>query len=875
MMKSREIRQKFLEFFKSKQHKIVASAPLVNKTDPTLMFINAGMNQFKDYFLGNQTPDHPRIADTQKCLRVSGKQNDLEEVGIDSYHHTMFEMLGNWSFGDYFKEEAIEWAWELLTKVYGLNPDRLYITIFEGDKKDGLEEDTEATELWKKWIAEDHILPFDRKDNFWEMGDTGPCGPCSEIHVDLRSDEDRKKVDGKTLVNMDHPQVVEIWNLVFIQFNRKADGQLEKLAASHIDTGMGFERLCMALQGVLSNYDTDIFRPTIEFIEKESGIKYTNSYELSAKSDIAMRVVADHIRAVSFTIADGELPGNSGAGYVIRRILRRAVRYYYSFLNLKEPFLHRLVPMLAEAFKDIFPELDAQREFVAKVIFEEEKSFLRTLAAGLARIEAIEVTDNKLKGAVAFELYDTYGFPIDLTRLIASEKGWSIDEAGFEQSLLAQKTRGREDAQKETGDWMEVSGEVGVEFVGYDDLAVEDAKISKYRTVTIKGKEQYQLVLNKTPFYAESGGQVGDTGLLWVGEEKIPVINTLKENQLIVHIIKSLPKQFDATVKAEVNAPKRKSISQNHSAVHLMHAALHQVLGEHALQKGQLVDPKRMRFDFSHFQKVTDEELAQIEQIVNSKIRENILLNEVRNMPLDAAKVSGATMLFGEKYGDTVRVITFGKDFSSELCGGTHVPATGDIGLFKITSEGAVAAGVRRIEGITADLAEAFVNKELGELNAIRTMFKNPKSVSKSVASLQEENKSLKKEIEKMQSAKAGNLKDELKAKVRQIDGVNFIASRISLNDAKAIKTLAFQLKDELTNAVIIFGAEVNEKPQLTVAISENLTKEKDLHAGNIIRELAKEIQGGGGGQPFFATAGGKDLSGLDKAMEKAQEVLG
>ncbi len=874
-MKSREIRQKFLDFFKSKQHKIVASAPLVNKNDPTLMFINAGMNQFKDYFLGNGVPDNPRISDTQKCLRVSGKQNDLEEVGIDSYHHTMFEMLGNWSFGDYFKEEAIEWAWELLTKEFGLDPDRIYITIFEGDEKDNLEKDTEAGEFWKKWIAEDRILPFDRKDNFWEMGDTGPCGPCSEIHIDLRSDEDRAKIDGKSLVNMDHPQVVEIWNLVFIQFNRKADGGLEKLPASHIDTGMGFERLCMAMQGVLSNYDTDIFRPTIEFIEKESGIKYTNSYELSAKSDIAMRVVADHIRAVAFTIADGEMPSSGGAGYVIRRILRRAVRYYYSFLNIKEPFLHKLVAMLADDFKDVFPELDAQRDFVTKVIMEEEKSFLRTLEAGLGRFDNLKATNDQLDGQAVFELYDTFGFPIDLTRLIASEKGWTIDEEGFEKALLEQKTRSRADAQKETGDWMDVTGEAGVEFVGYDDYVVEDAKIIKYRTVTIKGKEQYQVVLNKTPFYAESGGQVGDTGLLWIGDEKIPVLNTLKENELTVHIVKALPKQFDGTVKAEINAPKRKAISQNHSAVHLVHAALHEVLGDHALQKGQLVDPKRMRFDFSHFQKVSDEELAKIEQIVNQKIRANIALEEVRNMPIDEAKASGATMLFGEKYGDTVRVITFEKGFSSELCGGTHVPATGDIGLFKITSESAVGSGVRRIEGITAEAAEAFINKELEELNAIRMMFKNPKSVSKSVAALQEENKGLKKEIEKMQSAQAGNLKDELKAKVKQVDGVNFVASRIGLSDSKAIKTLAFQLKDELTNAVIIFGAEVNGKPQLTVAISENLTKEKDLDAGKIVRELAKEIQGGGGGQAFFATAGGKDLSGLDKAVEKAQSVLG
>ena len=872
-MTAQEIRQQFLDFFEGKDHQIVASAPIVNKNDPTLMFTNAGMNQFKDFFLGNKEPKRPRIADTQKCLRVSGKHNDLEEVGIDSYHHTMFEMLGNWSFGDYFKKEAINWAWELLTEIYGLDKDRLYASVFEGDASDGLEADNEAIDIWKKLVPEDRILKFDRKDNFWEMGDTGPCGPCSEIHVDLRSDEDRAKVDGASLVNMDHPLVIEIWNLVFIQFNRKADKSLENLPNKHIDTGMGFERLCMAIQGKSSNYDTDVFTPFIKFIEKESGKKYGFSYDRSAKSDIAMRVVVDHVRAVSFTIADGQLPSNTGAGYVIRRILRRAVRYYYSFLDVKEPMLHKLVHLLADAFKDVFSELHAQKDFVSKVVLEEEKSFLRTLEGGLKRIDSLEVSNNLLDGQVAFELYDTFGFPIDLTRLIAGDKGWNIDEEGFEKALNAQKARGRADAQKEVGDWTNLLSNPSVEFVGYHSMSVDDVKVVKYRTVKVKDKEQYQVVLNKTPFYAESGGQRGDTGLLFFGEEKIPVIDTQKENDLIIHIVKKLPENVEVSVKAELNQPKRMATSKNHTSVHLMHAALHEVLGEHAVQKGQDVDENRLRFDFSHFQKMTEEEVARIEKIVNQKIRENIQLEE-DVLTLDQAREAGAMMLFGEKYGDEVRMITFDKDFSRELCGGTHVSATGDIGLFKITVETSVAAGVRRIEAITAGKAEAFVNKELAELNAIRSMFKNPKDAPKQVLALQEENKNLKKEIEKMMAAQAGGLKDDLKNGAKHINGVNFIAKRLPLNDTKAMKNLAYQLEQELGNALIIFGAEVNGKPQLMVTISEGLTKEKDLHAGNIIRELAKEIKGGGGGQAFFATAGGKDASGLDAAIQKAESLL-
>lgn len=873
-MTSHEIRQQFLDFFKSKGHKIVPSAPIVSKDDPTLMFTNAGMNQFKDYFLGNQTPEATRIADTQKCLRVSGKHNDLEEVGRDSYHHTMFEMLGNWSFGDYFKEEAIAWAWELLTGIFQLPKDRLYVSVFAGEPSENLERDDEAAGFWKKWIAEDRILYFDKKDNFWEMGDTGPCGPCSEIHIDLRPDADRAKVEGKSLVNMDDPLVVEIWNLVFIQFNRKANGILEELPAKHVDTGMGFERLTMALQGKQSNYETDVFSPFIKFIEKASGKTYTNSFARDSKVDIAMRVVADHIRAVAFTIADGQVPSNTGAGYVIRRILRRAVRYYYSFLDIKEPFLYTIVPLLADTFDHVFPELKAQQDQVAKIIEGEEKTFLNTLENGLKRFESLTVKGNQINGEDAFELYDTYGFPIDLTRLLAEEKGWTIDEAGFEKALQAQKERSRADAQKEVGDWHSVSAGEEVVFLGYDLTEVENAKVLKYRTVNVKNKDQYQIVLNRTPFYAQSGGQAGDKGLLFFGDEKIPVLDTQKENELIIHIVKKLPSDLEAPVKAQVHEQKRQATSSNHSATHLMHAALHQVLGEHALQKGQDVDADRLRFDFSHFQKMTEEELVKVEQIVNQKVRENIALEEVRNIPIDEAKAAGAMMLFGEKYGEKVRMITFDADFSRELCGGTHVAATGEIGVFKILSETGVAAGIRRIEAITADKAQQFLAAELEELNEVRQLFKNAPNVAKQVADLQEENKQLKKEIEKLLAAQANALKGQLLQQVEQRNGKNVLCARLPLGDSNAIKTLAYQLEKELGNAVIVFGAEIKGKPQLMVAISKDLTESSGLHAGNMIRELAKSIKGGGGGQPFFATAGGKDVSGLDEAIAKAMDLI-
>ena len=874
-MTSKQIRQQFLDFFASKGHKIVPSAPMVNKNDPTLMFTNAGMNQFKDYFLGNQSPEAARIADTQKCLRVSGKHNDLEEVGRDSYHQTMFEMLGNWSFGDYFKSEAIEWAWELLTEVYKLPKDRLYVSVFKGDLNDHLDPDNEAADLWKKWINPDRILYFDRKDNFWEMGDTGPCGPCSEIHIDLRPEKDRKKVDGKSLVNADHPLVVEIWNLVFIQYNRKANGDLEELPAKHIDTGMGFERLTMAIQQKTSNYDTDIFSPYIQFIEKASGKKYTGSYEEDANVDIAMRVVADHLRAVAFAIADGQLPSNTGAGYVIRRILRRAVRYYYSFLDIKEPFLHQLMPVFVDSFQEIFPEVKTQHQQIKKVIEGEEKAFLSTLENGLKRFETLDTSSGVINGLTAFEMYDTYGFPIDLTRLIAEEKGLTIDEAGFEKALQEQKSRSRADAVKEVGDWITLLDGEEVSFVGYDKLTVEGAKVLKHRTVKVKKKDQYQIVLNQTPFYAESGGQRGDNGLLWFGKEKIQVLDTQKENDLIIHIVKALPKNMEDSVKAEVNQPKRNATANNHTSVHLMHAAMHKVLGDHAMQKGQDVDENRLRFDFSHFQKVTEEELSQIEAIVNQKIRENIQLDEQRFVPIEEAKASGATMLFGEKYGENVRVITFDDSFSKELCGGTHVPATGQIGLFKITSESAVAAGIRRIEAVTADKAEGFLNRELEELQSVRNLFKNAQNITKQVEGLQEENRELKKQIEQLIAVQANSLKGDLVKNAISVGDIKLITAKVDIGDSNALKNLAYQLEKEMEQVVVIFGAEIKGKPQLMVTISKTLTEAPyQLHAGKIIKELAREIKGGGGGQPFFATAGGSDISGLSNAIEKAKGLI-
>lgn len=878
-MTSRDIRRQFLDFFASKGHLIIPSAPIVAKSDPTLMFINSGMAPLKDFFLGNQTPPAKRVADTQKCLRVSGKHNDLEDVGRDGYHHTMFEMLGNWSFGDYFKKDALAWSWELLTEVYKIPKDRLYVSVFKGDEKEKLPFDQEAFDTWKQFVPEDRILPFGKKENFWEMGDQGPCGPCSEIHVDLRPDAERAKKDGRDLVNADDPNVIEVWNNVFMQFNRRADGSLEELPAKSVDTGMGFERLCRAVQGAASNYDTDLWRPLFDFLENYSGIKYEGTYpevnENWKKTDVAMRVVADHLRAVCFTIADGELPANTGAGYVIRRILRRAVRYYYSFLDLKEPVMYRMAPILAEEFSDVFPELKAQIDFVVKVILEEEKSFLRTLESGLKRIEGLDIKNNEISGEQAFELLDTYGFPIDLTRLIAREKGWSVDESGFEKALQEQKDRSRKDAAKEVGDWMVLRDEPNVQFLGYDQLELRDSHVVKYRTVMLKGQPQYHLVLNRTPFYPEGGGQVGDTGWLEFSDEKIRVLDTKKENDLVIHIVERLPQYLqDPTVHCHVDERKRRLTESNHSATHLLHAALRKVLGHHVQQKGSYLDDKTLRFDFAHFQKVTDEELAEIEHIVNEKIRENIALEEARNLPIEEAKKAGAMMLFGEKYGDTVRMITFDPAYSRELCGGCHVRQTGQIGYFKITAESAVAAGVRRVEALTAAAAEEYISGLEREVTAIKLMLK-AKEPAKAVNDLQEENKRLQKEIERLIQEQANSLRDGLRGKAQSVNGVAFIAAVLPVNDANAVKTLAFELERELAPAVVAFGSINAEKPLLTVKISDSLVKERGLNAGTIVRELAQKfLKGGGGGQPFFATAGGSDTGGLKDAVEAVKHYI-
>ena len=864
-MESAEIRRLFLEFFEKKGHQIVPSAPLVLKNDPTLLFTNSGMVQFKDYFLGNATPKTNRIADTQKCLRVSGKHNDLEEVGIDTYHHTMFEMLGNWSFGDYFKKDAIAWAWELLTEVYKLPKEKLYVTVFGGDKGDNLPVDEEAKQLWKAYTSEDHILHGNKKDNFWEMGDTGPCGPCSEIHIDLRPDEEIKKKSGRELVNSDHPQVVEIWNLVFMEFNRKADGSLEKLPAQHVDTGMGFERLCMAIQKKTSNYDTDVFSPLINFIAGAAGVKYKQD----EKTDIALRVMADHIRAVSFAICDGQLPSNTGAGYVIRRILRRAVRYGFTFLNFKEPFMHKLVPVLAHQLKNVFTELEAQKDYVGKVIFEEEVSFLRTLERGLKRIEGLQA----ISGEQAFELYDTFGFPLDLTSLIARERGFTVDEAGFKTEMEKQKNRSKADATKETGDWVAVGKDVKTEFIGYDNLESE-VKVVKYRKLKQKNKELFQLVFDKTPFYAESGGQVGDTGFIESANEKIYITDTKKENELIVHFLDALPENLNATFNAVVDRSKRELSMDNHSATHLLHAALRQVLGKHVEQKGSFVNDKILRFDFSHFAAMTGEELQKVEDIVNRKIRENIRLDEKRNVPIEEAKKLGAMALFGEKYGDFVRVITFDPKFSVELCGGTHVPATGQIGLFKIISESSVAAGVRRIEAITADEAEKFVNDNQKLVDQIKDLLKNPKDLLTATRNLIDEKNQLEKKLEAVNQEKANQIKDQLAAKAVKSNGYSLIVEKISVPNGDALKNIAYALRNQFSDLLLVLAADVDGKPQVSVMIGEELMKSNKYHAGNMVKELAKEIDGGGGGQPFFATAGGKNLNGLDSVLVKAKQLI-
>jgi alanyl-tRNA synthetase len=871
-MNSREIRKAFLDFFESKQHKIVPSAPMVVQNDPTLMFINSGMAPFKDIFLGNSPVKYPRIADTQKCLRVSGKHNDLEEVGIDTYHHTMFEMLGNWSFGDYFKHEAINWSWELLTEVYKLDKDRLYVTVFEGDEKEGIPASTIALNEWKKLVPESRILMGNKKDNFWEMGDTGPCGPCSEIHMDCRSDEERKLVDGATLVNKDHPQVIEIWNNVFMQYSRMKDGSLQPLPAKHVDTGMGFERLVRVIQNKQSNYDTDIFQPLIQFISKHCGIAYGNN----EKTDIAMRVMSDHIRAIAFCIGDGQLPSNVKAGYVIRRILRRAVRYAYTFLDIKEPFLYKLTDILAEQFEGVFTEIVEQKEFIKKVIMEEEASFLRTLASGIQRFEKYQVQNNTIEGSFAFELFDTYGFPIDLTQLMASEKGCKVDIDGFNKALEEQKTRSRAATLVDTDDWVMLQNTEESVFVGYDEQSTE-SEIIKYRKVTAKGKELYQLVLNLTPFYAESGGQVGDKGSLTNTSDtsdKVFVLDTKKENNQTIHITEKLPKNLQAKFMAEINVSKRAETTKNHSATHLMHAALKQVLGQHVNQKGSLVNEEYLRFDFSHFAKMTDEEIEQVEKIVNDKIAEQIALKEQRNVPYQEALNSGVTALFGEKYGDFVRVITFDDAFSKELCGGTHVKNTSEIALFRISSESAVSAGVRRIEAITSTKALNYLNEQAKLLESVKSLLKNPVDVYKSLELLIEDHHKSKKLVEKFLQEKAATLKQELKTKFKELNGIQFLAEQVALADVDLIKNLLFELREEFANAFILLAAEIDAKPHLALILSDSLVETKKLNASQIIRELGKEIQGGGGGQAFFATAGGKNTAGINNAIAKALEMI-
>ncbi|MCM8568840.1 alanine--tRNA ligase [Gramella jeungdoensis] len=870
-MKSQDIRKEFLEFFKSKSHTIVPSAPMVIKDDPTLMFTNAGMNQFKEYFLGNSTPKSSRVTDTQKCLRVSGKHNDLEEVGHDTYHHTMFEMLGNWSFGDYFKKEAINWAWELLTEVYKISPENLYVSVFEGsDDRDNFGLDTEALELWKEIVPEERIIFGNKKDNFWEMGDQGPCGPCSEIHIDIRSEEEKAKTPGRDLVNMDHPQVVEIWNLVFMQYNRKANGDLEELPAKHIDTGMGFERLCMVLQGKKSNYDTDVFTPLISEIEKITGSDYGKAEE----TDIAMRVIADHVRAVAFSIADGQLPSNTGAGYVIRRILRRAIRYGFTFLDTKQPFIYKLVSVLSKQMGPAFPELESQENLMHNVIREEEASFLRTLEQGLVLLENLmkETADKKISGEKAFELYDTYGFPIDLTALILRENEFELDEKGFEEELKKQKDRSRKATQVSAGDWTELTDVEDESFVGYDQLEA-DVKIARYRKVESKKKgEMYQVVLNRTPFYPEGGGQVGDKGILMSSEgEVIDIEDTKKENNQIVHFVKKLPRNPEADFEAIVNKTERASTACNHTATHLLHQALRSILGSHVEQKGSMVQSDYLRFDFSHFSKVTAEELKEVEDFVNARIKDQIELDEKRNISYQEAIDEGAIALFGEKYGDSVRAIRFGE--SMELCGGTHVENTSDIWYFKITGESAVASGIRRIEAITGEAAMKYFEKQTNILDEIKSALKNPKEPLKAINNIQEENAALKKQVESLLKDKAKNLKSDLKNEIKLVDGINFLSKKVDL-DAGGIKDLAFQLGDEIDNLFLLFGTEQNGKALLSCYISKDLVKEKELNAGQIVRELGKYIQGGGGGQPFFATAGGKNPDGLNEALQKAESFI-
>lgn len=920
-MTSSEIRQHFFDFFKSKGHTIVPSAPIVVKDDPTLMFTNAGMNQFKDYFLGNKKPQHTRVADTQKCLRVSGKHNDLEEVGVDTYHHTMFEMLGNWSFGDpvqsqagYFKEEAIAWSWELLTGVYKIDKYKLYVTVFEGDEKENLPRDEKAIKFWKKCLSDsgfteaeiaDRIIMGNKKDNFWEMGDTGPCGPCTEIYVDCRTDEERKSVDGKSLVNRDHPQVIEIWNNVFIQYNRKKDGSLEPLPAKHIDTGMGFERLVRVLQNKQSNYDTDVFTGTIAEVEKLSGKKYSPSPSGEGLGEVAFRVIADHIRAIAFPIADGQLPSNTGAGYVIRRILRRAVRYYFSYLDVKQPLLHKLIPLLAEQFKNVFPELDKQKDFIGKVIHEEEQNFLRTIEKGfyffdfvvskgqvkneeqhkeleklyadkknLTLLQGDSVFNmNVISGESCFILYDRYGFPIDLTRLIANERGLVINEAEFDAEMQKQKLRSRSASVIDIEDWITVNENGSSKFVGYDSFETE-SKVLKYRKTTSQGKEAYQIVLDTTPFYAESGGQVGDKGSLFFDGEEIEVTDTKKDNDLIIHFTQKLPKSISGKVVAKINTAKRIPTQVHHSATHLMHAALRSVLGKHVAQKGSLVNDEYLRFDFSHFAKVTDKELAKVEALVNEKIRENIPV-VIKEMKKDEAIATGAMALFGEKYGDVVRVVIIDPNYSIELCGGTHVGSTGELGIFKIKQESAIGAGVRRIEAVSGKAAEYFINEQLYQLKSIKEQLKNPKDITKAIENLSIENSELKKNVEKFEAQNLSSIKKELLQKIETINGINFIGQIVEVSNADSLKKICFSLKNELKDYIIALAADIDGKPNVAVMLDEVVAASKNWEAPKIIKEhIAPLIKGGGGGQKTLATAGGQDASRLGEVIEKVKSLL-
>ena len=871
-MTASDIRNVFLDFFKKKDHQIVQSAPIVLKDDPTLMFTNAGMNQFKDLFLGNQKPIHTRIANTQKCLRVSGKHNDLEEVGVDTYHHTMFEMLGNWSFGDYFKEDAINWAWELLTEVYKLDKNRLYVSVFEGDIQDKLPLDEDAKNIWLNHVSEDRIILGNKNDNFWEMGETGPCGPCSEIHIDLRTDEERSTVDGASLVNADHDQVIEIWNLVFMEYNRKADSSLVPLPSKHVDTGMGLERLVRAVHAQQSNYDSDLFMDTIRTLEKMS----KKTYGKDTQVDIAFRVVADHLRAVCFAVADGQLPDNSGAGYVIRRILRRAVRYGYSFLDVKQPFMYLLVDGLILKFGHVFEGLEKQKDFISQVIEQEEKSFLNTLNNGLKLFENYaNSASSVIHGNHAFELYDTFGFPIDLTQLLAKEKGISIDLEGFNQELNKQKDRSRSDAKKESGDWIQLVSDDKEEFIGYD-YTESDVVITRYREVLIKGKKLFQLIFNYTPFYAESGGQIGDTGFLlgYEDQQKIDIIDTQKENQLIIHLVKEPPHNFSQKFKAQVHVLRRNKITLNHSATHLLQAALRMVLGDHITQKGSLVTDKNLRFDFSHFKKLESSELESIERLINMQIRQAIPLQEERNIPYAKAIERGAMALFGEKYGDTVRMVTFDADFSVELCGGTHVKNTAHIGQLKIVHEGAVAAGVRRVEAITGATADDYMQEKLETLHLVKSELGNQQDVIKALQDLKKEHNEVVERLAIFEKQQLHALKEKLKSNKQTINGFTFIVEHIELDQASQAKDLCFQLKEELNHLFCVLLSTIQGKPSISIMISDSLIQERGFHAGNLVREWSKEIQGGGGGQPFFAQAGGTDSSGLDTVKQKALQLL-